>query len=274
MIRKNNIVTQVLTTSQKQETPVQKDFFDWSGKGAAKLILPDVKFGCDNIVERVEVLEEKVELFEECLKNFEEANSGERGSEEENAEEENSGDKSPGESNSEEENSAKKDQKGTNLSDAHLRYFFGDITSSEAGQILREKNIPNSFLLRQNDNIYKLSWITSNSGLRHAVINEDKGQFSIQRNKRFPTIEELVRHYQTFEKSGILSLLTPVAPLAEKVLDLEKKVKAIERYHLLKEENADENSPGHNVSKEGTSDNLVVDTNENKSDDKNELKKN
>ena len=46
----------------------------------------------------------------------------------------------------------------SNLTEAHLKYFFGDITSMEAGEILREEDIPGSFLLRKNGNGFKLSW--------------------------------------------------------------------------------------------------------------------
>ena len=33
----------------------------------------------------------------------------------------------------------------TNLAEAHFKYFFGNITSTEAGDTLKEEDIPSSF---------------------------------------------------------------------------------------------------------------------------------
>ena len=64
------------------------------------------------------------------------------------------------------------------LSEAHLSYFFGDISSFEAGNKLREENVRGSFLLRKNGDDFKLSWLTFKGNLMHGVIHQNNGKFS------------------------------------------------------------------------------------------------
>ena len=49
---------------------------------------------------------------------------------------------------------------------AHLPYFWGDITSKEADQILKDKD-PGSFLVRKNEEIFKLAWKTLRGKILH-----------------------------------------------------------------------------------------------------------
>ena len=56
---------------------------------------------------------------------------------------------------------------------AHLLYFWGDITSGEADEILKDKD-PGSFLVRKNRDIYKLSWKSLQRKHRHAHIDLEK----------------------------------------------------------------------------------------------------
>ena len=56
---------------------------------------------------------------------------------------------------------------------AHLLYFWGDITSGEADKILRDKD-PGSFLVRKNVDIYKLSWKSLQRKHHHAHIDLEK----------------------------------------------------------------------------------------------------
>merc|ERR1719239_1190836 len=46
------------------------------------------------------------------------------------------------------------------VSKAHLNYFYGDITREETEQMLVEHDTPGSFLVRQNDDTFKLSWMS------------------------------------------------------------------------------------------------------------------
>ena len=99
----------------------------------------------------------------------------------------------------------------SNLAEAHLKYFFGDITSAEAGETLREEDIPGSFLLRKNGDDYKLSWLTFNGALMHAVIRRDNSKFSLASNQQqFSSIEAMVRNYQAFEQSNKMALGSPL----------------------------------------------------------------
>ena len=119
----------------------------------------------------------------------------------------------------------------SNLSEAHLRYFFGDITSTEAGDKLRTEDIPGSFLLRQNGNDFKLSWLTFNGALMHAVIRRDNGNFSLAANQRqFPSIEEMVRNYQATEQSNKMALGNPLKnPEMERSLTRDKTPSCMEK---------------------------------------------
>ena len=139
-----------------------------------------------------------------------------------NDEEEEKPDEEPTET--EEPGSEDEDILQSNLSEAHLRYFFGDITSAKAGDTLREDDIPGSFLLRKNGDDYKLSWLTFNGALMHAVIRQDYGKFSLAANQmQFSSIEAMVRNYQAFEQSNKMALGTPMKnPEMERSLTRDK----------------------------------------------------
>ena len=92
-----------------------------------------------------------------------------------------------------------------------LGYFFGDISSLEAGEKLKEKNIPRSFLLRKNGNDYKLSWLTFDGALKHTHIQQNRGKFSLQTiEKQFASIEKMVKHCQKLDQRNKMSLGTPL----------------------------------------------------------------
>ena len=78
--------------------------------------------------------------------------------------------------------------------ESHNAYFWGDITSEEAEKKL-ENNHPGTFLLRQNGDLFKLSWISFNKRNYHAHITEQLGFFALG-NRRFRTLCELVTFRQ------------------------------------------------------------------------------
>merc|ERR1711962_491280 len=78
--------------------------------------------------------------------------------------------------------------------ESHNAYFWGDITSEEAEKKL-ENNHPGTFLLRQNGDLFKLSWISFNNRNYHAHITEQLGFFALG-NRRFRTLCELVTFHQ------------------------------------------------------------------------------
>ena len=80
--------------------------------------------------------------------------------------------------------------------ESHNAYFWGDITSQEAEDKLKNQH-PGTFLLRKNGDIFKLSWI-SFGGKRnlHAHIKQEVGCF-ILGSQRFRTICELVAFHQS-----------------------------------------------------------------------------
>ena len=59
-----------------------------------------------------------------------------------------------------------------------LGYYFGDITRNEAERKLSEENTPGSFLLRENDDIVKLSWITFSGKMMHARLYHENSIYN------------------------------------------------------------------------------------------------
>ena len=92
-----------------------------------------------------------------------------------------------------------------------LVYFFGDISSLEAGEKLKEQNVPRSFLLRKNGSDYKLSWLTFDGALKHAHIQQNMDKFSLQTiEKQFASIEKMVKYCQKLDQRNKMSLGTPL----------------------------------------------------------------
>ena len=94
------------------------------------------------------------------------------------------------------------------LSEAHNIYFFGDITSQEAKELLKGKPA-GSFLIRKNNNQWKQSWINFSGTCQHAHIAQTNGKFSLQQ-KKFSSIHELMMFYQKQESVHRLALRDPV----------------------------------------------------------------
>jgi len=94
------------------------------------------------------------------------------------------------------------------LAQAHNRYFYGDITSAEAGQELKGQE-PGTYLVRQNDNTFKLSWLTFHSRLMHAVIKFEREKYFLITRKKFSTIEELMRYYTSLDRGDKMALGSP-----------------------------------------------------------------
>ena len=77
-----------------------------------------------------------------------------------------------------------------------LGYYFGDITRNEAERKLSEENTPGSFLLRENDDIVKLSWITFSGKMMHARLYHENGKVYTYLLKKFPSVQSLVKYHQ------------------------------------------------------------------------------
>ena len=98
----------------------------------------------------------------------------------------------------------------SNISKAHLNYFYGDITREETEQMLVEHDTPGSFLVRQNDDTFKLSWMSFQRQLFHARIYQENGKFFVSMHKQFGSIHELVNFYQNFDDQSKSALSSPL----------------------------------------------------------------
>ena len=96
------------------------------------------------------------------------------------------------------------------VSKAHLNYFYGDITREETEQMLVEHDTPGSFLVRQNDDTFKLSWMSFQRKLYHARIYQENGKFFVSMHKQFGSIHELVNFYQNFDDQSKSALSSPL----------------------------------------------------------------
>ena len=92
--------------------------------------------------------------------------------------------------------------------DAHQAYFWGDISAAEAAEKLQGQQ-PGTFLIRKNGGTFKLSWIDSNSKMKHSHITKDSnGRYSWTQQRTFPTLHELTSFYQG--QTGRNSLGSPL----------------------------------------------------------------
>ena len=92
----------------------------------------------------------------------------------------------------------------------HLAYNFGDIGRREAEQKVKDKGTPGSFLLRENDNMFKLTWMTFQGKVLHARLLEAKGKYYISKQKKFSSIPRMVKHYQAYPRSSENALGVPM----------------------------------------------------------------
>ena len=80
-----------------------------------------------------------------------------------------------------------------------LGYNFGDTDRDGAERKLREGNTPGSFLIRENHDGMKLSWISFRGKMKHARLYQKAGKFFTDENKKFNTVQSLIKHYQALD---------------------------------------------------------------------------
>ena len=91
-----------------------------------------------------------------------------------------------------------------------LTYFFGDITRIEAEHKLIEKD-KGTFLLRTDGDTFKVSWKTFNDAMRHVIIGEENGMFSILPQHSFPSIDSLLMFHRSLDRGHRMALGNPLA---------------------------------------------------------------
>ena len=76
-------------------------------------------------------------------------------------------------------------------------YLHGDIIKEEAEECLANKP-GGTFLVRHNNDSYKISFvITTGSKVKHTVIHETDGMFSLTNQKKFGSLNDLVENYRS-----------------------------------------------------------------------------
>ena len=95
-------------------------------------------------------------------------------------------------------------------SEAHLNYFWGEMTAKEAGEKLVQTP-PGTFLLRRNDE-FKLSWKTYPTKLiMHATIKTVDGRFQlVTSNVTFESLHQLTSYFQIQTKNQKVALGSPL----------------------------------------------------------------
>jgi hypothetical protein len=85
----------------------------------------------------------------------------------------------------------------------HQVYFHGDMEKKEAEKLL-ENQTEGTFIIRNNGG-YRISRVPFGNGSRiwHFILHTDEvGQFSISKQKKFVTIEDLIENYQHVDKTN------------------------------------------------------------------------
>ena len=80
----------------------------------------------------------------------------------------------------------------------------------EAEQKVNANGKPGSFLVRENDNMFKLTWMSFQGKILHARLLEENGKYFINKKKKLSSIPRLVKHYQAHPRSSENALGTPI----------------------------------------------------------------
>ena len=90
----------------------------------------------------------------------------------------------------------------------HSNYFWGDMTAKEAEEKLADTP-PGTFLLRKNNNQFRLSWKTSHPKPMHGIIKIVNGKFQLT-NFTFDNLHQLTSYFQIQTKNQKIALGWPL----------------------------------------------------------------
>ena len=120
-------------------------------------------------------------------------------------------DETDGEGGGEEEDELDQDITSDGLEDyveGHSSYFWGNITASEANQLLIDSP-PGTFLLRKKEDEFRLSWKSFGQKQIHAIIKNVSGGFQMAK-MTFKSLDLLVAHFQKYDRSSNAALGLPL----------------------------------------------------------------